>query len=232
VQVHYQEGFYQLHPGDIAIYQTDTVLGMKPMSSTWSYHLLRVSPNMLHHYMPTHDIGSAYEQLGKTCEVPATSECYEATLEMFEKFNRSRSGFKEHLRRFVVQLAGHLQEVLLFSEPLGQDSVLVDHVKTHMQTNYARTVSYKELCTLNGSSKSHILRSFKKVVGVTPHLYQTSWRVKAAKGLLRSNVPIASVAVEVGFADQPHFTRIFKRHVGVTPGQYQQSLTNELHLAA
>ena len=232
VQVQYQNQSYRMCPGSVHIYRADTVLRINPVSDTGSYHLLRISPDLLRCYLPEQGAKSVYEQLGTSCEVPLTSSCYGATLAMFDRFICSNTGFKEYLRQFVRQLAGHLQVVLLASKPLTQKSVLVELVKTHLQENYARTVSYEELCALTGSSKSHILCNFKKVIGLTPHLYQTSLRVQAAKGLLRRNVSLAAVACEVGFADQPHFTRIFKRYVGVTPGHYQQSLTYELLIAA
>ena len=231
-QVQYQNQCYQMCPGSVHIYRADTVLHINPVSDTGNYHLLRISPDLLHCYLPAQGTRSVYEQLGASCEVPPTNSCYGTTLKMFDRFNCSSHGFKEYLRQFVRQLAGHLQEVLLASEPVIQESALVELVKTHLQENYARTVSYEELCALTGSSKSHILCSFKRVIGLTPHLYQTSLRVQSAKGLLRRNLFLAAVACDVGFADQPHLTRIFKRYVGVTPGHYQRSLTYELLSAA
>ena len=55
---------------------------------------------------------------------------------------------------------------------------------------------------------------------MTPHAYQTHLRVRHARILLRTGVPIAHAAVEVGFYDQAHLTRHFKRIVGIPPGQF------------
>jgi AraC family transcriptional regulator len=35
-------------------------------------------------------------------------------------------------------------------------------------------------------------------------------------------MPIAEIALAVGFADQAHFTRRFRMHVGQTPGTYSR----------
>jgi transcriptional regulator GlxA family with amidase domain len=55
---------------------------------------------------------------------------------------------------------------------------------------------------------------------MTPHAYQTHLRVRHARFLLRTGLPIAHTATEAGFYDQAHLTRHFKRIVGIPPGQY------------
>ena len=230
-QAKYQRQRYELHPGSLHIYQAGAALSLRP-SKTASYYLLRVSPTLLRHYLPTHDVGNAYEQFGPSPDVPKTSPLYPSALELFNKFSSGHSAFRNHLKHFVAQLAGHFQKALLASEAATEEPSLVRLIKTHLQTNYARPVSYAELSALTGRSKSHILRQFKEATGLTPHLYRTSWRVSAAKALLRRGLPLATTATDLGFADQPHLTRTFKRYVGVTPGHYQQSVRYELSSAA
>jgi len=53
-----------------------------------------------------------------------------------------------------------------------------------------------------------------------PHAYQVRIRVEAARRMLLSGFAIATVAAELGFADQSHFTRHFRRVMGITPAQY------------
>jgi len=51
----------------------------------------------------------------------------------------------------------------------------------------------------------------------------SSWpqlRLRAARALLDAGRSPASVAVEVGFADQSHLTRWFVRSFGITPARY------------
>jgi len=50
-------------------------------------------------------------------------------------------------------------------------------------------------------------------------------RLRHAKRLLRSEAPIARIAVDVGFADQSHLTRRFQRAFGITPGQFAAART-------
>jgi AraC-like DNA-binding protein len=45
--------------------------------------------------------------------------------------------------------------------------------------------------------------------------------LQRARSLLRSGQPIAYVAMDLGFSDQPHLCRQFKNAFGQTPGKIQ-----------
>jgi AraC family transcriptional regulator len=50
--------------------------------------------------------------------------------------------------------------------------------------------------------------------------YVLRLRIDAARKLLvHTDTPLASVALEAGFADQSHMTRAFQRNFGMTPRQ-------------
>jgi AraC family transcriptional regulator len=49
-------------------------------------------------------------------------------------------------------------------------------------------------------------------------------RVKKAQRLLaQTDLPLANIAVAVGFADQSHFSRQFHRLVGTTPSGFRRA---------
>jgi AraC-like DNA-binding protein len=73
---------------------------------------------------------------------------------------------------------------------------------------------------LIGAHPAHLVRTFTRTFGVSPHAYVVGRRIELARRLLLDGRPPADVAVGVGFHDQAHFIRHFKRHVGTTPGRY------------
>ena len=75
-----------------------------------------------------------------------------------------------------------------------------------------------EICV----SSFHMIRQFKKDVGLTPHQFQIQCRIRKAQKLLLSDKSIAEVALDAGFFDQSHFVRCFKKIVGMTPASYQK----------
>jgi AraC-like DNA-binding protein len=83
----------------------------------------------------------------------------------------------------------------------------------------------EDMSRRTGLNPRYLIRVFKARTGVTPHRYLTAVRVDRAKQLLAAGAGIATVALELGFADQSHLTRVFKEYVQVTPGRFQRLTT-------
>jgi AraC-like DNA-binding protein len=96
----------------------------------------------------------------------------------------------------------------------------------YLAENFAEDISLAELATLAGVDRFHLLRAFRRCLGLPPHLYQTQLRLRHAKRLLLAGELPAIAAAAVGFADQSHLIRKFKAAYGVTPGQYLRSCNN------
>ncbi|HTF63383.1 MAG TPA: AraC family transcriptional regulator [Edaphobacter sp.] len=93
-------------------------------------------------------------------------------------------------------------------------------VKDYLHSSYRRNISVEDLAEIAQLSRFHLMRTFRRDVGLSPHAYLTQLRVEAAKKLLSEGASIVDVASDIGFTDQSHLTRHFKRITGVTPGQY------------
>lgn len=76
-----------------------------------------------------------------------------------------------------------------------------------------------------GVSSFHLVRTFTRAVGLSPHQYLVQVRVRRACALLARGVSCSFVAAMTGFADQSHLTTQFKRYVGMTPATYQRCLS-------
>jgi AraC family transcriptional regulator len=72
-------------------------------------------------------------------------------------------------------------------------------------------------------SPFHFLRSFIRVVGVTPHQYLVRSRLRSAAALLAgASMSITEIADAVGFSDLSNFIRTFGRAAGVSPGDFRR----------
>lgn len=107
---------------------------------------------------------------------------------------------------------------------LGSESRAVRRVRRLIDDRYTQDLTLMDLSQEAGLSRFHLLRAFRRDVGITPHAYLTGRRVAAAKQLLAGEQSLSGIAVGCGFYDQSHFSRAFKGWVGLTPGQYRRGL--------
>ena len=79
-----------------------------------------------------------------------------------------------------------------------------------------------ELASDAAMSPYHFLRTFRQVVGMTPHQFVLHTRLhRAAVRLLRSAEPISAIAFDVGFNDLSTFNNRFRRVMGASPSAYR-----------
>ena len=99
-------------------------------------------------------------------------------------------------------------------------AVAREHVHAHAE----RAISLDELSDVCQCDKYHLVRSFRDVMGTTPHRYQLAVRIDRAKTMLRSDKPLSGIASDLGFSDQSHFGGAFKRMTGFTPRSYRSQM--------
>lgn len=103
-------------------------------------------------------------------------------------------------------------------------------LRDRLEAEPERRCSLEELAASSYVSKYHLIRRFKREVGLTPHQFQMQNRVRKAQRLLRDSAPTAEAALAAGFCDQSHLSRYFKQIVGLTPGQYRRCWNTEVPL--
>ena len=100
------------------------------------------------------------------------------------------------------------------------ENAAVGRAREYLHENFDRNISLAELARHSYLSPYHLLRTFRKTVGMPPHEYLANLRIERAKQFLTAGIPIAQVAHQTGFVDQSHLHRCFKNFVGLTPGQF------------
>ena len=76
-------------------------------------------------------------------------------------------------------------------------------VREHIEGHLSENIDLAALAAVAGLSVYHFARVFKQSTGVTPHFYLMKRRVEQAKEMLvRSEAPLAEIALATGFSDQ------------------------------
>jgi AraC-like DNA-binding protein len=96
----------------------------------------------------------------------------------------------------------------------------------HARRGHAWTLD--ELAQEVGLSRSVLAERFGHFVGMPPMQYLARWRMQiAARRLSDSDVNIARVAEEVGYASEASFSRAFKKLVGAPPAAWRRTRNAE-----
>jgi transcriptional regulator GlxA family with amidase domain len=87
----------------------------------------------------------------------------------------------------------------------------------------ARDISGSELARAVAVSDRTLMRRFRAATGQTPLGYLQAVRLQAARALLEAgDMPVGSIAGEVGYRDASSFSRLFKQSLGLSPASYRR----------
>jgi AraC-like DNA-binding protein len=124
----------------------------------------------------------------------------------------------------LAQLIERYADIRFKEQRLGQERRAVQRARRYIDECFAQGINLTQLAEHVSLSPYYLLRVFRAEVGMPPHTYLESVRIRQAQRLIEAGKSLAEVAVEVGFSSQSHLTHRFKQIIGVTPGQYAQQL--------
>ncbi|MDU7708648.1 MAG: AraC family transcriptional regulator [Clostridium sp.] len=123
---------------------------------------------------------------------------------------------------------GILTELLLQTATNNADTFLIpDYIRQivrEIDKNFKSGLPLSYFEEFTHRSRYHILKEFKKYIGVTIHEYIITARISYAKELLKySDLPVSEIAFEAGMNNVTHFINLFKAREGTTPLAYRKA---------
>jgi AraC family transcriptional regulator of adaptative response/methylated-DNA-[protein]-cysteine methyltransferase len=132
-----------------------------------------------------------------------------ANVEFFSTTDSAeRAGFRACLRCRPTELA--------------TENPAIDRARQYLDTHGDRLVPLEELSAHVGLSASHLQRSFKRIVGISPKEYQAENRMRHFKSRLRAGDTVSRATYEAGFGSS---SRVYERapaSLGMTPAAYRR----------
>lgn len=96
-----------------------------------------------------------------------------------------------------------------------------------------RPLALGDLARAAGLSEFHLLRVFRRCIGITPHQYLMRVRLLRAIDFLRdTDLPVTSIAYESGWEDLSNFNRAFRRELGCSPREFRRADAKMLRFGA
>jgi AraC family transcriptional regulator, arabinose operon regulatory protein len=94
-----------------------------------------------------------------------------------------------------------------------------DYVQAHLGAAFALT----DIADSVHLSPAYLCRVFKATTGFSPLEYATKQRLNRAKHLLHAtDLPVATIAHQVGYDDAGYFTRVFRATTGTNPSAFRR----------
>lgn len=123
----------------------------------------------------------------------------------------------------VLGRRGAVADSRLAESPLG---TVVSHLRNEWRTRGLRIVPLEELAAAAGITTGHLSRVFSREFGCGLSASLELVRLgRAAIELQRSNLTIAEIARQTGFANPYHFSRRFSHAYGMPPGRFRRDGT-------
>lgn len=98
---------------------------------------------------------------------------------------------------------------------------LLDRIMAYVEECYGKNIVIRNVAKEFFVSESTISHLFKQKLGISFYHFVTQRRLIAAKKLIEKDVPLETVAVQVGFQDYSGFYRTFRKEYGISPRQYR-----------
>ncbi len=102
--------------------------------------------------------------------------------------------------------------------PSPRDQRRISAALRHIEEHAEEPLGLAELAAAAAMSKYHFLRSFRRIVGVTPYELLLATRMRRAAVRLRTTtLPVSTIAFDAGFGDLSTFNRRFRTLFGASP---------------
>ncbi len=125
---------------------------------------------------------------------------------------------EEQLSALFSYMYNHLLENVYYRQ-----NPYTEHIKRYIIDHLPSALTISEIADAVHLTPEYCCAVFKKHTGKTLIQYITEQRIELAKQLLfLYNLPLQSVAEQVGYTDYSYLTRVFKKRTGFTPSEYRQ----------
>ena len=129
---------------------------------------------------------------------------------------------------FASLLQRHAELRVTVEAPLDGADPRVRRGRDLIDARPEADLTLEQLSAEAGIGRYHLVRSFARAFGMTPHAWQIQCRLVRARRLIDRGRSLVDAAAEAGFCDQSHLTNRFRRAYGITPGEYRRTRARDL----
>lgn len=151
--------------------------------------------------------------------------------EMYETYTGKQVGYELKVQSqffmLIYLLVSKYRETDVDEETVKSNKKLnrLSAITAYMKDNYEKELSLESLSKVFGYSPTYLSRMFQKYAKMNYKSYLDNLRLEHAyKDLVNSDLPIASIASQNGFANSKAFTKVFQKKYGKLPSQFRREV--------
>lgn len=135
----------------------------------------------------------------------------------------------KNARNSIYDLNLYLQYIIRLTENYLKEQVsdksIAKSIQDYIDQHYSEDISRNILTDIFYLDPDYASKLFKKELGISFKNYLIQKRIEVAKNLLgNTDLPVNTIADNVGYGNYSYFTRIFKKVMGVTPNEYRNQI--------
>lgn len=134
-----------------------------------------------------------------------------------------RNNDEEEFLNSILKLLSKVIEKddLLEREKINENVILIsEYIKKHADEKF----DLNRLANIFYLSKYHLIRMFKKEMGVTPNQYYIQAKMRIVKAEIFKIQSETDLAVNLNLSDQSHLCKLFKKQMGISIQDYKKNL--------
>jgi AraC-like DNA-binding protein len=100
-----------------------------------------------------------------------------------------------------------------------------EEIAEFLSKNYLEPIRIPDIARAAGVSRTHAMRLFRRITGMSLLGYLLQQRLSNAQRLLATgDRKVAAIAAECGFGSTARFYAAFRKFIGMSPGKYRSSI--------
>lgn len=216
---------YELHAGDtFIVYPNQEVTYYADVSEPWEYAWVGFNGSDALSILNATDFTKEQPYITAT---PFGEKILHELLCIYEVRGNEFEQAVEMTGRLYTALALFMQGATK-KPPQTSYAGYVQKAIAYISANYSYPITVEDIANYVGLSRSHLFRSFEKVMDKSPKEYLTAFRIRQACNLLEhSDLSITAIANSVGFENNLYFSKAFHKVKGMSPKNYRFSVCSE-----
>ncbi|MBI1334016.1 MAG: helix-turn-helix domain-containing protein [Armatimonadetes bacterium] len=143
---------------------------------------------------------------------------------LYEEYRRCDAASKLIMEGMMIELFDDLSSRATVDEG-GRIPTWLTLAREYLHDHSDSAISIGQLASEIGIHPVHLMRTFRKVYGLSIGSYVRQTRLSEACRRLRMapwSESIGDISCDLGFADQQHFSRVFREYLGMSPSDFRR----------